>query len=103
MSKALQAVQADATADPKGVLVPLVTDDGEFEILVPPPAEWFEGSVEALVAQRVTDWVVLALEPAELAKWQGIRKRNRHINQFFLDWQRLSGEDSGKSTASKAS
>ena len=103
MTEPLKAVEAEAKSDPAGVLVPLVTDEGTVDILVPPPGEWFEGAVEALTSGRIADWVGLALEGDELGKWRSTRKRYREINAFFEEWTRLSGEDPGKSPASRAS
>ena len=51
MPDALRAIQADAKADPEGVVVPLVTDDGTQDCLIPPASMWFEGAVEAPIKQ----------------------------------------------------
>lgn len=103
MTEALRAVEAEAKAPAEGVLVPLVTDDQTVDILVPPASEWFEGAVEALTSGRIADWVDLALEGDELAKWRATRKRYRHINDFFGEWSKRSGEDAGKSPRSTSS
>jgi hypothetical protein len=48
MAEPLKAIEADAKADPEGVVVTLTTDDGSLDVLVPPAPMWFEGAVEAL-------------------------------------------------------
>ncbi|MGZ4621455.1 MAG: hypothetical protein ACXVGF_04800 [Blastococcus sp.] len=105
MAEALKAVEADAKADPEGVVVPLVTDSVTVDILVPPPHLWFEGAVEALTQGRISDWVHLAVEdPDVLAAWDSVpRKRYRDLNNFAEEWSRLAGENPGKSPASGTS
>jgi hypothetical protein len=101
MAEPLKAIEADAKADPEGVVVPLVTDEGTVDILVPSPALWFEGAVEALTQGRVSDWIRLAVEdPKVLTAWDSKRKRYRDLSAFVKEWTRLSGEDPGKSPAS---
>lgn len=100
---ALDALEADATAPPEGVLVPLVTDDGTVDILVPPPYMWFEGAVEALTTNRTADWVDLALTPDQQVLWKATRKRYRDIDVFMTELMRRSGQNPGKSSASKPS
>jgi hypothetical protein len=62
MAEPLKAIEADAKAEPEGVVVTLVTDDGTVDVLIPPPAMWFEGAVEALTQGKVSEWVHLAVE-----------------------------------------
>lgn len=98
MSEPLHALEAEATADPEGVVVPLVTDEGSVDILIPPPAMWFEGAVEALVQGRVSDWVHLAVDdPDALAAWDARRKRYGQLEAFLDEWSKRSGENPGKS------
>jgi hypothetical protein len=70
--KALATVKAEAKGkrlEDGSTLVPLVTDDGQvLDILMPPPADWFEGAVEALSAGRVSEWVRLAVEDTGVAR-----------------------------------
>lgn len=102
MSDALRAVEADAKADPEGVVVPLVTDAGTLNILMPPPQMWFEGAAEALVQGRVSDWVHLAVEDeTTLAAWDATRKRYRDLEAFVNAWSEATGEDPGKSPSSE--
>lgn len=102
--EALRAVEADAKADPAGVKVPLVTDEGSVDILVPPPAMWFEGAVEALTQGRISEWVHLAVEDEDtLAVWDECRKRYRDLSNFVEEWSRLTGEEPGKSGSSESS
>jgi hypothetical protein len=97
---ALKAVEAEAAVPAEGVQVPLVTDEGSVDILVPRPAEWFEGALEALTAGRIPDWADLALDEDAKAIWSARKKRYKHINAFIGEmWKRL-GEDPGKSEAS---
>ena len=104
MAEPLKAVEADAKADGEGVVVPLVTDAGSVDILVPPPHLWFEGAVEALTQGRISEWVHLAVEdPDTLAAWDGTRKRYRDLSNFVEEWSRLTGEEPGKSPASGGS
>lgn len=103
MTKPLKAVEAEAAVPPEGLLVPLVTDDGPIDILVPRPSEWFEGALEALEAGRIPQWVNLALDDETKLTWHARKKRYRHINTFIADMWRLLGEDPGKSGASEAS
>ncbi|MCW2898493.1 MAG: hypothetical protein JWO67_758 [Streptosporangiaceae bacterium] len=105
MTEALAAIKAEVAAEPAGVTVPLVTDDGTVDILVPPPSMWFEGAVEALTQGRVSEWIRLAVEdPAMIAAWDSVpRKRYRDLNAFLEEWTRLSGESQGKSPASTPS
>jgi hypothetical protein len=99
-SAALKAVEAEANVPAEGVLVPLVTDDGSVDILVPRPAEWFEGALEALQAGRTKEWVELALDDDAKAIWAARKKRYKQVNAFLNEmWKRL-GEDPGKSEAS---
>lgn len=105
MSESLKAVEAEADAPAEGVLVPLVTDDGEVDILVPPPNMWFEGALEAMMSARISDWIRLATDdPETLAAWDSLpRKRYRDLEAFLDRWTELSGESPGKSQASKPS
>lgn len=103
MAEPLQAIEAEVASEPAGVEVPLVTDDGTVDILVPHPSMWFEGAVEALTAGRTAEWVSLALDGDELAKWQSARKRYRDIDAFITEWMSRSGNEPGKSLASKPS
>lgn len=105
MTEPLKAVEAEATAPPEGVLVPLVTDDGEVDILVPPADMWFEGALEALTSGRVSDWIRLATDDPEThAAWASLpRKRYRDLNAFLERWTALSGESPGKSPVSAPS
>jgi hypothetical protein len=105
VTEALKAVEAEAKAPEEGVRVPLVTDDGEVEIVVPPANMWFEGAVEALTAGRVSEWIRLAVEdPETLADWDSLpRKRYRDLNAFLEEWTRLSGQNPGKSPVSAPS
>ena len=98
MAEALKAVEADAKAAPEGVVVPLTTDSGTIDILVPPPPMWFEGAAEALVQGRVSDWIHLAVEDeATLTAWDSVRKRYRDLEAFIDAWSKATGEDPGKS------
>lgn len=104
MADALKAVEADATADPEGVVVPLVTDAGSINILIPPPPMWFEGAAEALVQGRISDWVHLAVEDeATLQAWDAVRKRYRDLEAFVDAWSAATGESPGKSGGSATS
>lgn len=104
MADALRAVEADAKADPEGVVVPLVTDEHTDDILMLHPAMWFEGAVEALVAGRVTDFVHLAAHPDSIAVWDSRpRKRYGQLEAFLNEWNERSGETPGKSPQSEAS
>jgi hypothetical protein len=96
----LKAVEAEAAAAPEGVRVPLVTDEGSVDILVPRPSEWFEGALDALTAGRIPEWVDLAFDSDAKAIWLARKKRYRHINAFIAEMWRLLGEDPGKSEAS---
>lgn len=100
---ALEALEADATAPPEGVLVPLVTDDGSVDILVPPSTNWFEGALEAMTGGQWSRWAELALEGESLTLWQATRKRYRDIDAFLVAWQKRAGQDVGKSSASEGS
>jgi Na+/H+-translocating membrane pyrophosphatase len=101
MAEPLKAVEADAKADDEGVLVPLVTDAGTVDILIPPAHMWFEGAVDALVLGQVSNWVHLAVEDEEtLAAWDGAKKRYRDLSAFTDKWAELSGNDLGKSPSS---
>lgn len=103
-AEALKAVEADAKADPEGVVVKLTTDDGDLDVLMPPPEMWFEGAAEALAYGRISEWVHLAVEDkATLTAWDALRKRYRDLARFTDEWTRLSGEDPGKSTPSESS
>jgi hypothetical protein len=104
MAEPLKAVEADAKADDEGVLVPLVTDDGSVDILVPPAHMWFEGAVDALVLGQVSKWVHLAVEDEKtLAAWDAAKKRYRDLSAFTDKWAELSGNDLGKSPSSTTS
>lgn len=105
MSETLEAVKAEAKAPEEGFLVPLVTDDGEVDILVPPAAMWFEGALDALIQGRVSDWINLATDdPETLAAWASLpRKRYRDLNAFLERWTAASGENPGKSPVSSPS
>lgn len=100
MAEPLDAVEADAKADPEGVVVPLVTDDATDDILILPPAQWFEGAVEALVQGRVSDWVRLAADPEHIEVWESRRKRYGQLEAFLDEWSKRSGESPGKSPRS---
>jgi len=103
MPDVLEAVEADAKADPAGVVVPLVTDDATDDILILPPADWFEGAVEALVQGRVSDWVRLAADPDAIVLWDSRRKRYGQLEAFLNEWTKRSGEAPGKSPLSGTS
>jgi len=103
MAEALRAVEAEAKADPEGVVVPLVTDESTDDILILPPAAWFEGAVEALVQGRVTDWVRLAADPDAIVVWDSRRKRYGQLEAFLDEWSKRSGETPGKSPLSETS
>jgi len=102
-TEALEALEADAIAPPEGVVVPLVTDDGSVDILVPPSSAWFEGALEAMAAGQWARWAELALEGDDLTLWKATRKRYRDIDAFLLEWQKRAGQDVGKSSASEGS
>jgi hypothetical protein len=101
---AIKAVEAEADAAPEGVLVPLTTDEGTVEILIPPPSMWFEGAVDHLTAGRISEWVKLAVEDREsLDLWNSRRKRYRDLDAFLTAWSEAAGESPGKSQASAPS
>ena len=102
-SSALDRLEAEATAPDDGVLVPLVTDDGTVEILVPASTNWYEGALEAMTAGQWTRWAELALEGDALALWKATRKRYRDIDAFLVEWQRRAGQNVGESSASETS
>jgi hypothetical protein len=92
MAEPLKAVEADAKADDEGVVVPLVTDDGSVDILVPRRTcgsrarwrRWSEG--------RSAKWVHLAVEDEKtLAAWDAAKKRYRDLSAFTDKWAELSG------------
>lgn len=102
--RAVDAAEADAKADPEGVVVPLTTDDGTLEFLVPHPSMWFEGAVEALVQGRISDWVHHAIDDqAALDLWDSKRKRYGQLEAFLDEWSKRSGETPGKSLPSETS
>jgi len=105
--KAVEAAKAEAVGkrlEDGSVLVPLTTDEGTVEILVPPPALWFEGAVEHLSAGRISEWVKLAVEDREsLDLWNSRRKRYKNLDDFLTAWSKATGESPGESQGSSTS
>ena len=105
--KALDAAKAEATGkrlEDGSVVVPLVTDEGTVDILIPSPAMWYEGAVEALRSGRISDWVTLAVDDVEtLTAWRSVRKRYRDLDAFLTAWSQATGERAGESPGSRAS
>jgi hypothetical protein len=102
------AVKAEAKAvrrEDGSTVVPLVTDDGTvLDIIVPAPAEWYEGAVEALTAGRISEWVKLAVEDSDSRiRWDSVRKRYRQLDAFLTAWTKATGESPGESPGSSAS
>jgi hypothetical protein len=104
---AAQAVKAEAVGkrlEDGSTLVPLTTDEGTVEILLPPPALWYEGAVEHLSAGRISEWVKLAVEDQESVDlWNSRRKRYRDLDAFLTAWSNATGENPGESSGSSAS
>ena len=101
------AIKAEAVGKRQtdgSTIVPLITDGGSADIVVPPPSMWYEGAVEALTAGRISEWVKLAVEDQEsIDRWNGLRKRYRDLDAFLTAWTKATGESPGESSGSSAS
>lgn len=102
-----ETVKAEAVGkrlEDGSTVVPLTTDEGTVDILVPPPAMWWEGAVEHLTAGRINEWVQLAVDDQESKDlWNSRRKRYRDLDGFLSAWSGATGETPGESSGSSAS
>lgn len=103
MSAELEAVAADATADVAGTVVSLVTDNGEFTVTVPPPGKWRTRANRALREGNFDVWAETVLSEKDVETWAAADPTNDDMEEFFRAWKELSGEDQGKSSASRRS
>jgi hypothetical protein len=103
MADALAAVQADAEAPVDGVLVPLVTDAGEFEVTVPPVGKWRTAANKALREGDFDTWAQLVLSKADFKEWLAAESTTDDAAAFFEAWGDAVGENPGKSGPSQRS
>jgi len=97
----LESVQADATAPPDGVVVPLVTDEAKVEVTVPPPGRWKTRANRALREGDFDAWAELVLSPDDYDAWVDADPTNDDVEAFFAAWQDATGESRGKSSRSR--
>jgi hypothetical protein len=88
--------EADAEELDGAVLVPLESDDGVVELLVPPAEEWRDSALEALNNGRFGLWASKTLGPEDYAAWVAADPRVRQAQAFFEEYGRLSGASLGK-------
>jgi len=103
MTAELEAVQGDAESSSDGVVVPLVTDNADVTVLVPPPGRWRTRANRALRAGDFDEWAEVVLSPQDYAAWVEADPTNDDVEAFFRAWQQGSGENKGKSSASRRS
>lgn len=100
---ALVAVQADASTPETGVEVPLVTENGEITLTVPPVGRWRARAVRAMRQGDYVEWAEAVLSEDDAAAFKDADPFLDEIGEFFAEWQRRSGESRGKSSRSTKS
>lgn len=100
---AVEAIKADAASTPHGVLVPFVTDDAQFDVLVPPPGRWKSRATQALRSGDFLAWAQIALGADDSAAIIDADPTNDDFELFFTAWGEASGEALGKSRSSATS
>lgn len=103
MTESLKAIEADAVLPPSGAKVTLSTEVGEADIVVPPPGSWRTRANRALREGVVDEWAELVLSAEDFAAWVECDPTNDEAAEFFKAWAEASGEDLGKSRASRRS
>jgi hypothetical protein len=103
MAEALAAVQADAEAPAEGVLVPLVTDAGEFEVTVPPVGKWRTAANKALREGDFDTWAQMVLSKDDFKVWLKAESTTDDAAAFFEAWGEVVGEDPKESRPSRRS
>lgn len=103
MSDALRDAAAEADATPDGVVVPLVTDEGEFEVTVPPPGRWRSRANRALSDGNFDVWAEIVLSEEDYDTWCEADPVLDDVEAFFTAWKHASGESRPKSSRSSRS
>lgn len=96
---AVDDAQADAEAGDGPVIVPLL--DREVEVL--PAGKWRSSGLAALHAGNFHVWARTCLTPEGWEIWQDVDPELDEIQVFFRAHRELTGEDTGKSRASRRS
>ena len=103
MASELEAIRAEADSAPEGVFVDLVTEDGEAELLVPPPGKW-KSRAQTFLGQGMYDlWAQLTLTAEDFKAWRELDPTLDEATAFLERWQEAAGQSLGKSRASRRS
>jgi len=97
MAASVERLEREARGE--GVLVPL----GDAEILVPPVTEWRSSAIRAIATGDSLLWAQKTLGPDDLELWREHDPNVNEVKSFFADWQRVSRESLGESSASSSS
>ena len=101
MAAEIQAVRAEAEDAPEGTLVELITEEGEAELLVPPPGKW-KSRAQTFLAQGAFDvWAQITLTPEDFKSWRNLDPTLDEANAFLERWEEIAGQALGKSRASR--
>ena len=109
---ALEAVQAETDAetesDDGSALIELSVTDrrGKVEVAairVPPPGRWRTRANRALRQGDFDEWAELVLSEEDYEAWAELDPTNDEVDAFFAAWKDTSGQELGKSRASRRS
>jgi hypothetical protein len=96
---ALEALEGEVL-DPDGsVEVPL----GDEKVRVKPLNEWRSSATRALREGDFDTWAEKCLAGDDYETWSDLDPTLAEVEDFFTAWGKLSGQDSGKSRASRRS
>jgi hypothetical protein len=96
---ALEAVEAEVDAGDGTVEVPLA----DTTVRVRPVGEWRSSSVRAMREGDFDAWAQKALAEDDYQTWLDVDPTITECEKFFTAWGEATGQDSGKSGASRRS
>lgn len=103
---AVEAMQAEVDtedADDESLTVTLVTRNGQAEIRIPHPVDWSARATDLLADARVHSWAQLTFSDTDWERWLELDPTNGEANDFIGAWRTASGQNEGKSRASRRS
>jgi hypothetical protein len=96
---AVRKLEAEARAGADTVLVPL----GDVEVEVLPIGEWRASGLRALREGDFDTWAAKCLSDEGLRAWDECDPTMSQVEEFFTAWSERTGQDPGKSPASRRS
>lgn len=101
--EAMQAEVDNEESDDESLTVRLVTKNGEADIRIPHPVDWSARATDLLADARVHSWAQLTFSDTDWERWLELDPTNGEANEFIGAWRTASGQNEGKSRASRRS